>query len=361
MMTGWWQRLTRRLSARHTWRCWLRAATALCLLAATATKAQQQSNPAPVRQPSGQNAAHSASDASGAITGQIITDDGRSAARATITVSPAGRMVSGAGSSPGVTIDEAGNFRVSGLAPGSYWLNIILRGYVRVPDPGSGNQPSGTYRPGDVVTIRMVKGGVITGRVTNSQGEPVIAARVQALRVATPEGNPWRDTPASERQTDDRGVYRLYGLMPGSYLLIVSGNSSLVPPHKLDAPTFYPSARREAAEEVTVRLGEEVSGIDIRYRGEPGLIVSGTFSGALGATPVNNPVMAALLHEPGGAVAAMTNCSLASASPIRWCVNELPHPNADALWMEFRASSSELDSARRPISPRLRPVPDPAS
>src|SRR5262249_46949575 len=46
-----------------------------------------------------------------------------------------------------------------------------------------------------------------------------------------------------------------------------------------DVPTYYPSSTRDTAVEVSVRSAEETSGIDIRYRGEPGHAVSGTISG----------------------------------------------------------------------------------
>src|SRR5262249_21319324 len=49
-----------------------------------------------------------------------------------------------------------------------------------------------------------------------------------------------------------------------------------------DAPTYHPSATRETAAEINLRGGEEVSGVDIRHRGERGRIVSGTISGDVG-------------------------------------------------------------------------------
>jgi hypothetical protein len=50
---------------------------------------------------------------------------------------------------------------------------------------------------GDNVTLNLVKGGVITGRVLNSVGEPVIAVNMSVIRVRDTEGKsvqgvPWR-------------------------------------------------------------------------------------------------------------------------------------------------------------------------
>jgi hypothetical protein len=151
------------------------------------------------------------------------------------------------------------------------------------------------------------KGSVITGKVTNAKGEPMVALSVQAILVRDGNGRPTQNSYAVKtRGTDNRGVYRLYGLQPGSYLLKVSGNSSPLPPHQPEAPTFYPASRREAAEEVTVRLGEETSGIDITYRGETGLSVSGTLSGAVGKIANNSRVTITLAYDPSGAVVAAT-------------------------------------------------------
>jgi hypothetical protein len=81
-------------------------------------------------------------------------------------------------------------------------------------------------------------------------------------------------------RTDDRGIYRIYGLIPGSYVVQAGGRSggpgpTPLSPFSADAPTYYPSSSRDAATPVVVRAGEEVSGIDINYRGEKGHVVSG--------------------------------------------------------------------------------------
>jgi hypothetical protein len=84
------------------------------------------------------------------------------------------------------------------------------------------------------------------------------------------------------RQTDDRGVYRIYGLTPGSYIVSAGGlgNASgySVDQYGSDVPTYAPSSPRDAATEVSVNSGEEVANVDIRYREEPGHTVSGSAS-----------------------------------------------------------------------------------
>jgi len=128
----------------------------------------------------------------------------------------------------------------------------------------------------------MIKGGILTGKVTGPSGEPLIAAAVKPTRVRDQEGSQVKGGNTSrEFQTDDRGVYRIYGLPPGSYVVAVGGgrNYGQQKPYDLNAPTYFPSSTRDTAAEVVVTAGQETSGIDIRYRDDPGYRVSGTVSG----------------------------------------------------------------------------------
>jgi hypothetical protein len=64
----------------------------------------------------------------------------------------------------------------------------------------------------------------------------------------------------------------------GSYLVVANGGgftTSRGTPYDGDTPIFYPSSTRDTATEVQVTAGSVTSGIDIRYRAEPGHIISG--------------------------------------------------------------------------------------
>jgi len=82
-----------------------------------------------------------------------------------------------------------------------------------------------------------------------------------------------------ENSTDDRGIYRVYGLMPGTYVVFAGGPTAYGPQEQTgfetDVPTYAPSSTRDTATEISVRGGEEVGGVDIRYRGEQGRTISG--------------------------------------------------------------------------------------
>ncbi|MEW6208141.1 MAG: carboxypeptidase-like regulatory domain-containing protein [Acidobacteriota bacterium] len=217
------------------------------------------------------------SSRTGAIRGRLITDDGQPILKATVRIN-AVRMTSGVGRVVGV--EEDGRFEAADLASGLYRIFVIAPGYANPVNPAERK----FYRPGDFVTIKLARGGVITGAVSAFTGEPVVAVPVRAIRVRDEEGRPLRFPSSSQsRQTDDRGVYRLYGLLPGYYLIAAGSGPSFTSMQFSDytehSPTYYPSATRDTAAEVAVRGGQEITGADIRYRAERGYSISGTVTG----------------------------------------------------------------------------------
>ena len=139
------------------------------------------------------------------------------------------------------------------------------------------------------MTLVLLKGGVITGSVTTSEAEPVVGVRVRAQMIRDGNGQPSRyGAIFRDRMTDDRGMYRIYGLPTGTYLVMAGGGGNsfgFVSAYDTDAPTYSPSSTRDTAAEINVRAGEETANVDIRYRGEPGHIVSGIASGPQSAEP----------------------------------------------------------------------------
>ncbi|HKQ73897.1 MAG TPA: carboxypeptidase-like regulatory domain-containing protein, partial [Blastocatellia bacterium] len=227
----------------------------------------------------------------GAITGRVIGEDGGGLPNITVYLSPvASSQTSASNYQPDmVATDEEGNFRFTGLETRLYFVNVTLsKGYIYRPVPTSERSARGPYRIGDHITFTLVRGGVITGRVTASNGEPMIGVQVSAMRVKDSEGAPVRDIISGRpRTTDDRGVYRFYGLAPGAYVVFTRGGMSGRPISAYEgyAPTYHPSSPRETATEITITIGGEAKGVDIRYRGERGYTVSGAVLSAAPATP----------------------------------------------------------------------------
>ncbi len=235
----------------------------------------------PCTQVSGQGVSQEKSSLMGAIAGQVINESGQPVVNVLVTL----RSLGGSKTVRTTTTDAQGKFEIKGLAPEAYQVWAWQPSFFIATPEDSG---STLYRVGDQVTLRLIKGGVITGTVVSQTGEPVVAVPVRAYRIDD-SGQRFRNLSGSFiRTTDDRGVYRIYGLPPGTYIVGAGGSDTSGPeywvnPFANDAPTFAPSASRDTAGEVAVRSGEEVSGIDIRYQGDPGSSISGT---ATSAAPV---------------------------------------------------------------------------
>ena len=147
----------------------------------------------------------------GAINGRILRDDGRPAAGVEVSIR---RISEYRGSERTTTSDEEGSFRFANLAPAVYAIKAEVPGYI-VEGASLG---SNVYRAGEQATIRLTKGGVITGRVTGETGEPVVRLAVTAIRVRGVEAQSTGSSTSGSAPvtldqeikelgfTDDRGV-----------------------------------------------------------------------------------------------------------------------------------------------------------
>jgi hypothetical protein len=217
----------------------------------------------------------------GAITGRVVNENGQPLANASVFLSAFGSQ----GQGRRTTTDGEGNFQLVGLDAMAYLLSAASPGYITMPrDPDSSQ--SAYSRVGESVRLELIKGGVITGLVSTSADEPVVFVMVRAYMIRDSNGQqPRMGIPFREQTTDDRGVYRIYGLAPGTYIVSAGGGSGSFPDFNMnaydtDTPTYAPSSPRDAAAEINVRAGEETGSVDIRYRGDLGHIVSGSASGS---------------------------------------------------------------------------------
>jgi hypothetical protein len=210
-----------------------------------------------------------------------------------------------------VVTDSQGQFTFAKLPAGNYTINVQRDQYL-----GTSYGQKKYNRPGAVipltdgqrlsVKIPMLRGGIVTGQVIGDDGEPLMNASVRAMRYDMSSGFK-RLQENRSAQSDDRGVYRLFGLQPGEYLIAATPNPDfnmserslidaaavesavaaatvhqtlpgqpttisvpLAPPGDNNgpqpgfAPTFYPSANSPVgATSVVVTAGEEKTGIDI--------------------------------------------------------------------------------------------------
>jgi len=211
---------------------------------------------------------------SGSITGQV-TVGGRPAARVTVMLTPSDRSPLQQQMSIRATTDEEGRFTLKSVPAGSYTVSPNTPALV-VGSDTSFAQPGKTVTLGDGeevdgIDFSLVKGGVITGRVTNAEGRPLIEQRISLIRVdergqrmPTPFFNPFMFS------TDDRGVYRIYGILQGRYKVsagdaLDSGMVRIGFGGGSYPQTFHPDVTEESrAPAVEVSAGSEAAGIDIK-------------------------------------------------------------------------------------------------
>lgn len=219
----------------------------------------------------------------GVISGRVVSEDGAGLPGITVNLTPVGANHTGATRT--TSTDDEGNFRFADLPPRVYKVVALSgRAYVAAPPTAAEAAQPRLYRSGDNVTLTMIKGGVITGRVTNAQSEPLIAMQISAVLVREAAGHPITEQMTSLRYaTDDRGIYRCYGLTPGTYVVLAnSGNpyfGSQTSLYDHQSATYHPSSTRDTAAEITVTSGGEATGVDIRFRGERGYAISGKVLG----------------------------------------------------------------------------------
>lgn len=222
----------------------------------------------------------------GAISGKVVNENGQPLPNAVVII----RAIGSGNQGRAVTTDREGTFQLSGLERLVYLVSAALPAYATPPrDPD--NTQATYYRVGDSVRLVLAKGGVITGSVTTPGDEPVVGVRVRAQMIRDGNGQPSRyGAMFRDRLTDDRGVYRIYGLATGTYVVMAGGGGSFlgsgVNAYGTDAPNYAPASTRDTAAEINVRAGEETTNVDIRYRGEQGHMVSGIANGPQPAEPV---------------------------------------------------------------------------
>jgi hypothetical protein len=171
--------------------------------------------------------------------------------------------------------DPEGKYRLQ-LAAGSYYASANANGFFEIENGSVSQQlKSVTVLSGEVssnVDFDVLKGGVITGKITNPDNAPVIELPVVLLPVDSKQApvlsGRSQFSGSTNGRTDDRGIYRLFGIPPGRYKLAVgetfgayaAGRSNLAY-HR----TFYPGTAEDTkATVVEIKPGAELTGFDLK-------------------------------------------------------------------------------------------------
>ena len=170
----------------------------------------------------------------GVITGTVVTDDStpRPLSRAIVTLRAAELPIPRA-----AITDDRGRFAIRDLPEGRFTIAATKQGYVAATFGSRGAGRPGTpvmLPPGQTfdATIAMTPAGVVTGVIRDEHGRPLSGLRVFALDARQPVApGPVSGirgpTPGVGVDTDDRGVYRIFNLMPGEYLIVATPTSGV--------------------------------------------------------------------------------------------------------------------------------------
>ena len=132
------------------------------------------------------------------------------------------------------------------------------------------------------VVFKLVPQGVISGRVTDAEGEPIQNVMVAPARYVYNNGRSL--SAMGMTQTNDLGEYRIANLAPGKYFLVAmqgmrpmaaaAGVREAIP------LTFYPnSLDANGASPIVVEPGADIRGMDFRLKRHAAVTISGKISG----------------------------------------------------------------------------------
>jgi hypothetical protein len=263
--------------------------------------AAQQTTPSAPQQPARDTSApqNAPPPPAGRITGRVLAaDNGRPVKRARVFATavelPGGR---------GTLTDESGVFDLTEMPAGRYTITVSKSGFVSLSygqrRPLQAGIPLQLADAQQLkgVDFRLPRGSAIAGRILDEDGDVMPGVMVRVMRYQYLQGQR-RLMPAGGGQTDDRGQYRVWGLMPGDYYVSATartfgpgggrgpgpggaafpgafvggfggrggffGGGQEDPDQLAYAPTYFPGVPSvEQAKPVTVGLGEEV--LDINF------------------------------------------------------------------------------------------------
>jgi protocatechuate 3,4-dioxygenase beta subunit len=225
-------------------------------------------------------------DNSASITGQI-TLDGKPTAGLEVALLPQHHFSRDNAVAIGET-DNTGRYFFDCLPMGRYWLKVGSPGYFN-PLDWDDEGPGRNVSVADVefvenADLHLVLGGVISGRVTDPDGRPVVGQFVELTMLDKwgPPDEPF-DLPGEEGDffTNGNGEYRIYGIPPGRYFVSIGVDVSKVTgakdkyPHDYRATghvygdhyfeqRFYPgTSNRANADMVDISIGTIVDDVNI--------------------------------------------------------------------------------------------------
>lgn len=211
------------------------------------------------------------------IGGTVVSaNTGEPLKKAHVVLSPTGAEGADSSGHPlSATTDAAGHFSIDKIPASSYNLVVSRNDYL----PARYGQDQ-LDKPGVILSLapgqkimgllfRLHRMGIVAGRITDEDGDPVRNANVDALLNTTINGK-LKIERSGAATTNDLGEYRIFDLRPGRYSIRATASESSysifgAPSQETGVylPTYYSGTMDSArASTLEVKSGDEMSGID---------------------------------------------------------------------------------------------------
>jgi protocatechuate 3,4-dioxygenase beta subunit len=227
---------------------------------------------------------------------------------------------------PTATTDAEGRYKFPDVAAGGYIVMVHAPAYVIQVERRRRNDAGKALNVAENdnlenVDLTMTRGGVVTGKVTDEDGRPVVAESVTIFRLDQ-QGKRIQDDgfePFGREETDDQGIYRIFGIEAGRYL-VAAGSSPEEINTRLGAfyrRTFHPDTTDESkAKVVEIKPGGENENVDIRMaRPTKGYVASGRVIDA----DTGRPVPGVMIHY--GIMKETRTSTSGSFNLVNWPTN----------------------------------------
>jgi len=175
------------------------------------------------------------------------------------------------------TTDQDGFYRITNVPAGGYDVMSSVPGFVMDgKDMRNKTVIVGEDENVEGINFALVRGGVITGRVTDADGRPLIEQQVSIYRAETftQQSQQGQIYSSGTSFTDDRGMYRMFGLNAGRYKVSAGkaedvNSRSLANTRAYYKQVFHPNVLDQAkATIIDVSEGSEANNVDITV-GQP--------------------------------------------------------------------------------------------
>jgi hypothetical protein len=172
----------------------------------------------------------------------------------------------------GALTDLQGRYTIDRLPAGSYTVDASRNGFVTVQygqerASQSGKQVLvGEQATASNIDIVLTRGTAVTGTIVDEHGEPLQGVSVRAMQLRYVSGRSAAlNVGPRDRRTDDRGRYRIYGLLPGSFLIVAAVEAAISGAEARGyPPVFYPGTLQPGeATPIAADLGRDVPAIDL--------------------------------------------------------------------------------------------------